>query len=90
MFKILSFSKYKALTKYVVDLEEKNKILKELNNNMENEIKRLEKELRDYELKRKTEEDFFEYEAVNDLGLKLEPKAKVFNDEVTNKIVMER
>lgn len=82
MFKILSFSKYKALTKYVVDLEEKNKILKELNNNMGNEIKRLEKKLRDYELKRKTEEDFFEYEAVKDLGLELEPNIQ--------NVVMER
>ena len=82
MFKILSFSKYKSLTRYVIDLEEKNKILKELNNNMENEIKRLEKKLRDYELRRKVEEDFFEYEAINDLGLELEPNIQ--------NVVMER
>ena len=60
MFKIFSFRKYKALTRYVIDLEEKNKILKELNNNKENEIKRLEKKMRDYELRRKVEEDCFE------------------------------
>ena len=93
MFKILSFSKYKALTRYVVELEEKYKVLKEFNENMEKEIKRLEKKVRDYELKGvniKAEEDFYDYEPVNDLGLELESKAKVFNDEVTNKVVMER
>ncbi len=61
MFKILSFSKYKALTRYVVDLEEKYKVLKEFNENMEKEIKRLEKKLMDYELngvKIKAEEEF--------------------------------
>ena len=90
MFKILSFSKYKALTRYVVDLEEKYKVLKEFNKNMENEIKRLEKKLRDYELngvKIKAEEEFMEYEPINDLDLGLE--LAVFNDDVTNKVVME-
>ena len=90
MFKILSFSKYKALTRYVVDLEEKYKVLKEFNENMEKEIKRLEKKLRDYELKGvkiKAEEEFMEYEPVNNLDLGLE--LAVFNDDVTNKVVME-
>lgn len=90
MFKIMSFSKYKSLTRYVVDLEEKYKVLKEFNENMEKEIKRLEKKLRDYELKGvkiKAEDEFMEYEPVNDLDLRLE--LAVFNDEVTNKVVME-
>lgn len=90
MFKIMSFSKYKALTRYVVDLEEKYKVLKEFNENMEKEIKRLEKKLRDYELngvKIKAEDEFMEYEPVNDLDLGL--GLTVFNDEVTNSVLME-
>lgn len=88
MFKILSFSKYKALTRYVVDLEEKYKVLKEFNKNMEKEIKRLEKKVRDYELngiKIKAEEDFYEYEPAEDLDLEL----KVFNDNVTRSVTAE-
>ena len=90
MFKIMSFGKYKALTRYVVELEEKYNVLKEFNKNMEKEIKRLEKKLRDYELKGvkiKAEEEFMEYEPVNDLDLGLE--LAVFNDEVTNSVLME-
>ena len=86
----MSFGKYKALTRYVIDLEEKYKVLKEFNENMENEIKRLEKKLRDYELngvKIKAEEEFMEYEPVNDLDLGLE--LAVFNDEVTNSVLRE-
>lgn len=86
----MNFSKYKALTRYVVDLEEKYKVLKEFNENMEKEIKRLEKKLRDYELngvKIKAEDEFMEYEPVNDLDLGL--GLTVFNDEVTNSVLME-
>ena len=88
MFKIMSFGKYKALTRYVVDLEEKYNVLKEFNKNMEKEIKRLEKKLRDYELngvKIKAEEDFYEYEPAEDLDLEL----KVFNDDVTRSVTAE-
>lgn len=90
MFKIMSFGKYKALTRYVVELEEKYNVLKEFNKNMEKEIKRLEKKLRDYELngvKIKAEDEFMEYEPVNDLDLGL--GLTVFNDEVTNSVLME-
>lgn len=86
----MSFSKYKALTRYVVDLEEKYKILKEFNENMEKEIKRLEKKLRDYELegvKIKAEDEFMEYEPENNLDLGLE--LAVFNNKVTNSVLME-
>lgn len=92
MFKILSFSKYKALTRYVVDLEEKYKVLKEFNENMENEIKRLEKKVRDYELKGvkiKAEDEFMEYEPVNNVDLELELSPKVFNDDVTRSVTAE-
>ena len=49
MFRIMSLNKYQALTRYVIELEEKCKVLKEFNANMEREIKRLEEKIKDYE-----------------------------------------
>lgn len=63
MFRIMSLNKYQALTRYVIELEEKCKVLKEFNANMEREIKRLEEKIKDYEsngVKIKAEEDFYE------------------------------
>lgn len=92
MFKIMSLNKYQALTRYVIELEEKCKVLKEFNANMEREIKRLEGKIKDYEsngVKIKAEEDFYEYEPMEELDLELELAANVFNDDVTGRVVMD-
>ena len=90
MFRIMSLNKYQALTRYVIELEEKCKVLKEFNANMEREIKRLEEKIKDYEsngVKIKAEEDFYEYEPMEELDLELEIAANVFNDDVTGSVV---
>lgn len=87
MIKIMKLSKYKAIERLVVDLDTENIELKKFNKKLEDEIKRLEKKLHEYETEgveikaelpfdEEVEEEFTEYIADYIESLEVNPNTE--------------